>query len=188
MKHVMIDMETLGTYKDAAILTIGAIKFDPTHDDRDKIVNGEIQLPTFYRRIDLDSCTDLGLRIDEATIEWWGKQGDSVLLEAFAEDDRHPIDQVMIDLYRFCQTSRFPWSNGAAFDCAMLEVIYEKLGRRQPWQYWDVRDCRTLYDLGGVRLKDVTADLGLDQAHHALYDSFCQVIAAQEAYRNLNLT
>ena len=34
--HLMIDLETLATSTDAAVLTIGACKFDPKGDDRDK--------------------------------------------------------------------------------------------------------------------------------------------------------
>ena len=37
-KHLMIDIETLATTPDAAILTVGAVKFNPFGDDRDRHV------------------------------------------------------------------------------------------------------------------------------------------------------
>ena len=46
----MIDLETLATSTDAAVLTIGACKFDPKGDDRDKASR---KMPSFYRRVDL---------------------------------------------------------------------------------------------------------------------------------------
>lgn len=188
INHMMVDMETLSTYKDSSILTIGAILFSPYNDDRDKVKDGEIQMRTFYRRVCLDSCDRLGLREDPSTIEWWGQQGEHVMEEAFAEDDRHPIEDVLSDLSRFANTAQYPWSNGAGFDIPILEVVYEKLNRKEPWSFWNSRDCRTIYDVGNVRLKTVTNSLNLDQAHHALYDCYCQIIAVQEAYRNLGLT
>ena len=55
-KHLMVDLETLATSPDAAILTIGAVLFDP-YSTRvyDK----------FYTRVNLESTTDLGMKIDE---------------------------------------------------------------------------------------------------------------------------
>ena len=58
----MVDLETLATTPDAAILTIGACKFDP---------RGNNITDQYYERIDLDSQNR---RIDENTIEWWSKQ------------------------------------------------------------------------------------------------------------------
>ena len=82
--HLMIDLETLATSTDAAVLTIGACKFDPKGDDRDKATRN---MPTFYRRIDLQSNLDLGRRVDENTLRWWCDQSGDVSHEAFAEDD-----------------------------------------------------------------------------------------------------
>ena len=65
---LMIDLETLATTPDAAILTIGACKFDPNGDDRDK---AKRNMPSFYKRIDLQSNIDLGRRVDENTLRWW---------------------------------------------------------------------------------------------------------------------
>ena len=58
---LMIDLETLSTSNNAAILTMAAVKFDPHADYRKVTVD---QLPpnqVFYKRIDLDSCLKIGL-------------------------------------------------------------------------------------------------------------------------------
>ena len=65
MKHVMLYLETLATTHDAAILSIGAVKFDPLADD--------VPLPwtggrSFLATIDLDDMLGVnGGRVDRRT-------------------------------------------------------------------------------------------------------------------------
>ena len=67
--HLMIDLETLATTPDAAILTIGACKFDPRSNDIDA---------TFYERIQLDTQENYDRTINEDTLAWWSKQDKKV--------------------------------------------------------------------------------------------------------------
>ena len=94
----MIDIETLATTPDAAILTVGAVKFNPFGDDRDKSTR---KAETFYKRIDLDSNIELGRTINEDTLRWWCDQSEDISHEAFVEEDRLPITTVLQDLYKF---------------------------------------------------------------------------------------
>jgi len=64
MNNIMLDLETMGNGNNAAIIAIGAVKFDQDITDR------------FYKTIDLDSSVDVGLEIDPSTVLWWMKQGD----------------------------------------------------------------------------------------------------------------
>jgi hypothetical protein len=50
-----------------------------------------------------------------------------------------------------------------------------------PWQYWTVRDTRTLFDVTGVSLKDG----GHVTTHKAVEDAERQAIVVQSAYRKL---
>ena len=56
--HLMIDLETLATSPNAAILTIGACKFDPKAQD----IHSQ-----FYERIQLGSQEGYGRIINEDT-------------------------------------------------------------------------------------------------------------------------
>ena len=47
-RDVMVDIETLATGPNAVILTIGALRFDPYGDDRERSVQ---DMPNFYCRI-----------------------------------------------------------------------------------------------------------------------------------------
>ena len=82
----MVDLETLATSPDAVILTIGAVTFDPASN---KIFD------KLYYRVDVESCDRLGMTVNDDTVEWWSKQAADVQTEAFAEDNRVPIEEVI---------------------------------------------------------------------------------------------
>lgn len=178
--HIMIDLETIGTRPGSAILTIGAVRFDPTAadfiDPQDDI---PLSLPTetaFYRRIDRESCTFLGLTEDWDTLSWWSRQTPEARREAFDADPRHDIAEVMAEFARWCGRDPFPWSHGASFDVVLCEAAFERLGIRAPWKFWNVRDTRTLYDFTGEKpIRD-------RNHHHALHDAAAQAAAVQRAY------
>ena len=61
----------------------------------------------------------------------------------------------MEKLYQFCWNRHDKvWSNGSGFDIVIAESAFRDLDMKYPWQFWNVRDCRTIYDLAGVSLKD----------------------------------
>ena len=64
--HGMIDLETLGVKPNSAILTVGAIKFNPFTDDEPH--------DGLYLRINVDDQTEIGRTIDQGTLNWWAKQ------------------------------------------------------------------------------------------------------------------
>lgn len=169
-KHLMVDLETLATSPDAAILTIGAVLFDP-YSTRiyDKL----------YMRVDLDSVTALGMKIDDATIEWWSKQSAAAQEEAFGEDNRIPIEEAIEKFHKFAWNSEAFWSHGSIFDINILDTYYRKLSKAPPWNYWQIRDTRTVFDLGfDPELPKVTA-------HNALEDANAQAIGVQTIMRKI---
>ena len=91
--HLMIDLETLATTPNAAILTIGACKFDPTATDVHS---------TYYERIVLETQEDYGRVINEDTLAWWSQQDPQIQEDAFGEgDDRIDLRDAMKKLYTF---------------------------------------------------------------------------------------
>lgn len=175
--HIMIDLETIGTRPGSAILTIGAVRFDPATNG----LSGRdpLSLPTetaFYRRVDRESCTFLGLSEDWDTLSWWSRQAPVARREAFDAAPRHDIAEVMAEFARWCGRDPFPWSHGASFDVVLCEAVFERLGIRTPWKFWNVRDTRTLYAFTGIGpARD-------RNHHHALYDAAAQAEAVQRAY------
>jgi hypothetical protein len=174
---VMIDMETLDVLPTATILTIGAVKFDPFGDD----VN-DSDMDRFYVKVDIDSCDKLGCTVSQDTLDWWSKQSKEAQEEAFTPDGRIDIVDAMNQLYKFCWGAKRVWSHGAGFDVVICEHLFRKIGKAVPWSFWEVRDTRTLFDLGiNPRRPPVLK-------HHALEDAWNQAVGVQNIMRYLQTT
>lgn len=171
---IMIDLETLATTPDAAILTIGAVKFDPFGDD---VKNPKCE--KFYVRVDLDSCDRIGLVTNDATIEWWAQQEQAAQDEAFSPDNRLDIVDAMDQLYKFCWGAKRVWSHGAAFDVPICEHVFNKIGKAIPWSFWSVRCTRTLFDIG------INPNRPPVLKHHALEDAWNQAVGVQNVMNTL---
>ena len=52
---------------------------------------------------------------------------------------------------------------------------------RSAWEFWNVRDTRTMFDLG------VDPEMPAVTAHRALDDAKAQAIAVQNVYRKLGI-
>lgn len=164
----MIDLETLATSTDAAILTIGAVKFDPFGNDVENP-----QCEKFYVKVDLDSCNDINLTVSDDTIEWWASQSKEAQEEAFNPEGRLSIYDAFADLYKFCWGAQRVWSNGAGFDIVICETIFKRIHKAIPWSYWAVRDVRTMFDLG------INPTRPPILKHHALEDAWNQAVGIQ---------
>lgn len=171
---VMIDLETLDVTPTATILTIGAVKFDPFGDDV-----AEPNCEKFYVKVDLDSCDRYGCTVSQATLDWWGQQSQAAQDEAFNPEGRIPIESAMEQLYKFCWGAKRVWSHGAGFDVVILENLFRKVGKAIPWQFWEVRDTRTIFDLGIDPKRPPVLK------HHALEDAWNQAVGVQNVFRKL---
>ena len=171
---VMIDMETLDVLPTATVLTIGAVKFDPFGDD----VN-EPNCDKFYVKVDVDSCDRLGCTVSPDTVEWWAKQSQEAQEEAFSPDGRVPIEEAMNQLYKFCWGAKRVWSHGAGFDVVICEYLFRKMGKATPWSFWEVRDTRTIFDLG------IDPQRPPVLKHHALEDAWNQAVGVQNVFKTL---
>lgn len=170
---IMIDMETLDTSPFCAILTIGAVRFDP---------KGTGVVERLELRPTLEDQTDIyNRRVNDDTLRWWGEQSPEAIEEALGERDRISFAECMERLYKFCWNRRAVWSNGAAFDVVVAETAFGQLGMRIPWPFYTVRDTRTLYEIAGVKLKDG----GHVTTHKAVEDAERQAIVVQQAYMKL---
>jgi hypothetical protein len=174
LTDIMIDLETLATSTDAAILTIGAVKFDPFG-----LELKEPQMESFYCKIDQDSCDKHGLVTNDDTIAWWANQSKEAQDAAFDPTDRISLEDAFQQLYKFCWGAKRVWSNGSCFDIMICEHVFKKVGRAVPWKFWEIRDVRTAFDLGiNPKRPPVTA-------HHALEDAWNQAVGIQNVYNTL---
>ena len=172
---VMLDLETLGTRPNCVIMTLGAVKFDPF--DSDKEFGSGI-----YMRMDLEEQLALGRTVDDGTIEWWARQDERVRTEAWEQGDRNSIQDLKRELNRLLVGVDEIWCQGPVFDIAILEDLYRSQKWGFPWNFWQIRDSRTLFKVVNYRLESKR-----DQAHNALLDFVYQAEAVQNIYRQLKL-
>lgn len=161
----MIDIETLGTGPNAAILTIAGIRFNKDHNY--KSIRNPHELDYFYTRVDTESQSHRD--IDDDTVAWWAKQDEDVKIEAFSEEDRLSISDAMTAFNYWARSADRYWANGAAFDFPILETSNRQLGFASPWNYWQAMDARTIYTLLPNHYKPTQLK------HHALYDCLNQI-------------
>jgi hypothetical protein len=171
---IMIDLETLDVLPSATILTIGAVKFDPFGMDVE-----EPACEKLYIKVDVDSCDRIGCTVSQSTLEWWSNQSKEAQDAAFDPEGRVSIEEAVAQLYKFCWGAKRVWSHGAGFDVIILENIFRKVGKAIPWSFWEVRDTRTIFDLG------INPNRPPVLAHHALEDAWNQAVGVQNVYRAL---
>lgn len=174
--HVMLDLETLDTKPSSQILTIGAVKFSPFNllEPRDD----------FYYRFELDEQMGRERTVSESTMDWWSKQDDEIINEAFGDHNRHDVNIVLRALKKYMVGVDKVWSQGIAFDIPMLEDICTQFNEPIPWAFWAVEDCRTMLNrMPTDPRKDFTF-----AAHNALEDARVQAKALQKTFKHFNMT
>jgi len=165
----MIDIETIGVAPGATILTIAAQSFDP--------LGTGYYNKQYYARITLESQENR--TIDQSTIDWWATQPEAQA-EAFCEEGRIDLDQALDSLGKLIWHSNFIWCQGPTFDCTILEHAYKSYNKPIPWQYYKVRDSRTVFSLWPGLPKPPVS-------HHALEDCRRQIALLQTTLKHFNI-
>jgi hypothetical protein len=172
---LMLDLETLGTRPGCVVLTIGAVLFDP--------YSLKEPGPGIYMRVDADEQIAKGREVQEDTLKWWMDQAEDIREEALGETDRVSVEYMYRELNRICVGVNSIWAQGPVFDIAILENIYRQYGWPVPWQFWQIRDSRTLFGVhGDPRVK------GREGHHNALADCVYQAQGVQQIYKRLGIT
>lgn len=182
MNHIMLDLETMGTNSNAAIIAIGACFFEPS--------TGEIGAH-FHQTIDLEDAGHFG-EIDASTVIWWMQQSEKAK-EVFNPEESGLFIDALIDFEEWLSQIENPkhrivWGNGATFDNVILENGFKALPRSiVPWCHYNNRDVRTIVDLGRTILKfDPKIDMPFQGVkHNALDDAIHQAKYVSAIYQAL---
>ena len=75
------------------------------------------------------------------------------------------------------------WAQGYGFDITILETLLKSKGHNKPWNFWNLRDSRTLFQL---MPKDPRKEMNF-AAHNALEDCRAQAQCVQYCYRELGI-
>lgn len=176
MDHISFDLETLGLKQDAMILSIGAVKFDP-HTG----LLGE----TFYRAVDITAPIGGGT-IDASTVYWWMNQPAAARSAVFddseeAKAERVDLRQALVAFSEFIgfnddlPEGEYPdvalWQRGDK-DGQWLESAYKGMNLAVPYQYWQLKDERTLTSLFKA-LKPTRYGVHHNSLDDAIYQAQC---------------
>lgn len=173
MRHLMIDIETLGVEHDAIMIQLAGVFFDPETG-----VMGE----EFCQNIDAKSCQALGFTTTESTINWWKKQ-DPVIIEQLKQNKKS-IQETMEDFSKFIgdRYDLIIWSH-ATFDFVIVQNYLKKL-KVGHFIFKNARDIRTLVDLADLNLNDYDWS---KKTHNALDDCKFQVSYCMDALNKIRL-
>ena len=169
----MIDLETFALTPNAMIISIGAVKFDPTAD--------KLIMADFHCAVDPVSAMQWKFDIEPGTVLFW-------MSDAQDEARRNWMGTPKVDLAStldaftswYGPTSMPTWSNGADFDLPILKNAFTKLGFRTPWKYSDTRCFRTMKNI-----TDVPPPPSTGMLHNALSDATWQTRYLAKVYDRL---
>lgn len=162
--HAMVDLETMSSSSNAAIVSIGAVVFTIEDGIFDQ----------HYSVISLQSSLDVGLEMSASTVMWWMEQ-DEAARKALTPKVTHTLSAALVSL----SSQLLPhkdirvWGNGATFDNVILRNAYNKAGIAAPWSYRHdrcYRTVRSMLDTEGELKPENTAK------HNALADAECQAL------------
>lgn len=172
MNNIMIDIETLGTESFSLILSLAAVEFD--------IETGKIGRE-FYKKIELQSALDVGLKIDTETLTWWMQQKPEALQEMFK--DAEPITKVLNSFRDWIAgPDVILWGNSARFDLGLLQNAFNAINCKIPWNWYNERCVRTLSSLYPNIKKGLTFE---GEKHNALHDCYHQIKYCNLIYKSV---
>lgn len=157
MKHMMIDIETLGRNSDASVISIGACMFN-----LEEVGTGD---KIFYVNI-----ADDGRDVDPDTVRWWLKQSKEAQETLFTPEPIY-MKEARKQLRAFIEKHKpdYIWANGSLFD---LNILRHWFGGHPPWNFRQEMCMRSIRVLGaslGVNYSDYFNDELV--AHNALDDA-----------------
>lgn len=185
---IMLDLETLSTAPDAAIVSIGACTFETSGTPNSAARS------TFRQVVHADTSQAAGGRIDAKTVIWWFGQ-EQAARDALTLSPALSIEDALHKFTSWVESLAMRgggrigggrlqrvrvWGNGAGFDNIVLRGAYDRSRIAPPWRYQDDRCYRTL--------KNLRRDIAFEQlgiAHDALHDAVSQATQAEKIFAAL---
>lgn len=179
-RQVMLDIESMGTGSNSAIVSIAAVIFD--------INSGEVG-DIFYTNVSLQSSLDAGLKVTGDTIMWWLQQSEEArlgLIKGGAVDLKTALTSFNAFLYTNLiwnptgvdKPKDFGiWGNGPVFDLGIMYDAYRAVGIEPLWNRKNERCVRTLTALAPLIRLAVEEEAKVEDLvkHNALQDCLTQI-------------
>lgn len=149
--HYMLDIETLGTQVNSAIIQIGMAAFT-----KEKVI-----------RSNLWSIEPKGA-IDMSTIQWWFGQIENGAPNPL-KGKLVSLETALKDLASRMKEVETIWAHRATFDIPILTFAYQASGIPLPWTYKQIRDTITF-----GQLYPEVPRIEPESAHDAEHDAVAQ--------------
>lgn len=169
--HIVLDLETMGTKQDAAIIEIGMVIFNHTGQEGTTNVIGQ-----WSGAISLQTAMTHGGTVSPDTVEWWMDTERTEARNNWLTSTKMALhvalNGVAARIRDYSAINPLPliWGNGVNFDNEILKSAYERLDVRVPWKYTQNADFRTLKllykDLVPEPVFVGTPHVALDDARH----------------------
>lgn len=181
--NIVLDLETLSTSHDAAIIQIGAVvpRFDHKH-----ILGWPFEFQATIKYEDcLESVSRKLTSQDHMTMQWW--EGQASRKEVFSGqlDYAEALEQ-FVDWVKHFKMPVVIWGNGADFDNVVLRHSLDAFGFHDVWSFRNNRCFRTMKNVFPV--EDQTLALGPQETKHtALGDARWEARILNEIVRNYDI-
>ena len=178
MKHIMLDLETLGTDSNAVVVSISAVEFDLDTGKQGSDIEIGLNL--------LEQALNGGI-IDTSTLSWWSSQSakakSSLLrIPVLSIDDALDKFNTWIESIDHDLKDIKLWGNGATADNVWVRNLYRRHNIDFVLPYWCDCDVRTLVTISGISTRDYKFT-GLK--HNGIHDCLHQIKYCTDAYNKL---
>jgi hypothetical protein len=130
-KYVCFDIETLSTHKNAVVLSIGFVAFDPLvpNDDFMSLANSGLEIK-FYAAEQVAKDR----HVSKSTLDFWNNQGDACRRVLRPSES----DIKVVDFYKALEPLGYVqdatwYCKGPHFDAAIMESLFENFKMKAPW-------------------------------------------------------
>lgn len=147
-KFYGLDVETLGTGRDAVVVSAAFLVFDFNEQKTfEEYVNDAL-----YVKFSVKEQKEKGRIIDPDTLEWWKRQDDVVRRELMPsaqdvsiEEGTRQILQYLADrgIHKGVDKQVIKFCRGQDFDIPIMNSLMELVGKELPGAFWNSRDIRT---------------------------------------------
>lgn len=156
MKHLIVDVETLGIHEDSVVLQVTAAMYDP---DRKGELFDKVEIKNWKLNAKLQARSR---KVDKDTLKFWEEQPKEVQKAALIphSDDVEPevfCDEMAdwIRSFKYEKKSDMFWQRGTK-DSDWLTSLFMMNGwefGQMPWSWGRIRDIRTCVDVLGMSTK-----------------------------------
>lgn len=161
--NIMLDFETKGTEVDCKVLALGVTVFTVNKIDFTLLESQDWLIEHKYSQTNRSET--------QSTLDWWETQDKKLKIRIFDGIPRICPSRMLRELealvnkYIAKYGNVNMWGNGPTFDIAIAEHLFKSYNIPIPWNFWEIRDCRTIKTLIHLLNKHVD-DYAVNQKFH----------------------